>query len=132
MLGEMFPPRFPSDLAAAAFTAGAEAAWRPVSACAAVQWLASDGFAVLGTELWLLPSGAIQTLPMGLSGTREIHGNAVNRASDESWNSFVRRAAKETPLYLESFNPSDIAEEGEVFFSVVWTSESEFDELRPR
>jgi len=116
-------------LVAAAFTAGNEAAWRPAVASAAVEWFGANGYAVLGTELWLLQDGAIQILPIGLSGVKEVHGNTVNRESGEAWNSFVSRAAASTLAYLRSFNPADILEEGNVYFNVVWVSESEFERL---
>jgi hypothetical protein len=63
---------------------------------------------------------------MGLSGTREVHGNAVNRGNEESWSSFVARAGAETRTYLQAFKPSDIVERGQLVFNVVWVSEGEF------
>jgi hypothetical protein len=35
-----------------------------------------------------------------------------------------------TRAYLQTFNPSDIAEPGELHFNVAWVSESEFNEGR--
>jgi hypothetical protein len=129
MTREVFPVDFPPEMAGAAFVAGNEVAWRAVPASAAVEWLGAHGYAVLGTELWLLQGGAIQSLPIGKSGTREVHGNSVNRARSEPWGSFVARAAAETLAYLQSFNPSDIVEDGEVFFNVVWVNEVDFNNL---
>ena len=129
MHDELFPANFPPELAAAAFKTDNEAAWRPLPACAAVQWFSAHGFAVLGTELWLLQNGAIQSLPIGTSGMREVHGNTVNRWSWETWTSYVSRAAAKTLCYLQSFNPADIVEEGEVYFNVAWVSEEEFKQL---
>jgi hypothetical protein len=57
MPSELFPPGFPSELAVAAFRAGDEAAWPSVLAAAAVEWFSRHGFAVLGTELWVLGAG---------------------------------------------------------------------------
>ena len=62
---------------------------------------------------------------------REVHGNTINRESYESWSSFVARAAAETLTYLKSFNPSDIVEQGEPHFNVVWVSEAQYTELTP-
>jgi hypothetical protein len=130
MTFEIFPPAtFPPELAAAAFVSGNEAAWRPVIAANAVEWLAAHGYGVLGTELWLLKKEGIQSLPIGRSGGREVHGNTVNRRRDESWNLFVARAAAETTVYLRAFDPADIVEDGDLHFQVVWVSESEFAEL---
>jgi len=127
---ESFPPGFPSELAVAAYTTDNEAAWPPAIAAAAVEWFGSNGYAVLGTELWLLQDGAIQSLPIGLSGMREVHGNAVShKGAKEVWSSYVSRAAAETLAYLKSFNCSDIVEHGQIFFNVVWASESDCGEL---
>jgi len=98
-------------------------------AAAAVEWLGANGYAVLGTELWVLKAGAIQSLPIGQSGMPEVHGNTVNRESEEPWSSFVVRAATETHTYLQSFNPADIVEQGELHFNVVWVSEAQYAEL---
>ena len=126
---ELFPAHFPPELASAAFVTGNEAAWRPMLAAAAVEWLGANGYAVLGTELWVLKAGAIQSLPIGQSGMPEVHGNTVNRESEEPWSSFVVRAATETQTYLQSFNPADIVEQGELHFNVVWVSEAQYAEL---
>jgi len=126
---ELFPHDFPSDLRVAAFRTDNEAAWPPVLAVAAVEWFGSHGYGVLGTELWLLKDGGIQSLPMGLSGMREVHGNTVNRGNEESWSSFVARAAAETRTYLQAFKPADIVEQGRLVFNVTWVSEAEFKDL---
>jgi len=127
---ELFPPNFPAELASLAFVNGNQAAWPPKLAAAAVRWLGTHGYAVLGTELWVLEGGAIQSLPAGQSGMREVHGNTVNRRSEELWSSFVARAATGTLAYLQSFNPADIAEQGEIHFNVVWVSEAQYAELK--
>jgi hypothetical protein len=133
MSSEIFPPNFPSELAEIAFVSRSnEAAWRPAIAATAVEWLAAHGYGVLGTELWLLKKEGIQSLPIGHTGGREVHGNTVNRGRDESWTSFVARAEAETTVYLRSFDPADIVETGDLHFQVVWVSESEFENLRVR
>lgn len=97
----------------------------------AVKWFGLNGYAVLGTELWLLKGAGIQSLPVGLSGTSEVHGNTVNREHGEAWSSFVARAAAETGVYLQSFKASDIVEQGKVYFNVIWVSEADFESLKP-
>ena len=127
---ELFPPRFPSDLAGAAYRTGNEAAWPPKLVAAVVEWFSANGYAVLGTELWLLQGGAIQSLPIGLSRIPEVHGNAVtHKGEKEVWSSYVGRAAAETLAYLKSFNSLDIVEHGQIFFNVVWASESDYEKL---
>ena len=132
MSSGLFPPDFPPDLALAAFTANNEAAWPPAFAADAVNWFRMHDYAVLGTELWLLQDAGIQSLPIGLSGMREVHGNTVNRGKDEAWSSFVARAGAETRAYLQAFKPSDIVEQGHLFFNVTWISEADFKLLHLR
>ena len=129
MRSELFPPDFPSELAVAAFRAGDEAAWPSMLATAAVEWFGTHGYAVLGTELWVLGGANIQTLPIGASGMREVHGNTVKRESEEAWSSFVARAAAETRAYLQLFNPWDIVEPGQVYFNVVWVNEADYEHI---
>jgi hypothetical protein len=129
MPSELFPPDFPSELRVAAFRAGDEVTWPPMLAAATVEWLGTNGYAVLGTELWFSKDAAIQSLPVGFSGLREVHGNTVNRGNEESWSSFVARAGSETRTYLQAFKPSDIVEQGQFVFNVVWVSEAEFQNL---
>ena len=130
MCAKPFPARFPLEIASEAFVANNEAAWRPAPACKAIEWLAANGYAVLGTELWLLENdGTIQSAPLGSSGMREVHGNSINRERGEAWALFASRSAAETLAYLRSFNPADIVENGEVYFNVVWASESDFQKF---
>ena len=131
MRSGLFPPNFPAELAVAAFAAGDEVAWQPNLATVAVDWFGTHGYAVLGTELWLLKGEAIQSLPIGLSGMREVHGNTVSRKGEEAWSSFVARAAAETRTYLQLFNPSDVVEHGQVYFNVVWVTEAGYEQLIP-
>jgi hypothetical protein len=128
---ELFPVNFPPALGNEAFANGGEVAWRPRFAAAAVEWFGANGYAVLGTELWLLKDGAIQSLPIGLSGMREVHGNTVDRQRKESWGEFVVRAAGETLAYLRAFRATDIIERGDIYFNVVWVSESDYAKLIP-
>lgn len=118
-------------MASAAFAAGNEAAWPPIVAAAAVEWLGAHGYAVLGTDLWVVRGATIQSLPIGQSGMREVHGNMVNRENQESWGAFVARAATETLTYLRSFDPAEIVEQGELRFNVVWVSEAQYASLKP-
>jgi hypothetical protein len=126
---DLFPPGFPSQLATAAFLSGEEVAWPLMLATTVVEWLSAHGYAVLGTELWVLRGGAIHALPIGKTGMNEVHGNTVNRKTGELWSSFFTRAATETLAYLQSFNPADIVELGDQYFNLVWADEAEFDKL---
>jgi len=95
----------------------------------AVEWFGKHEYAVLGSELWLLKDGTIQSLPTGLSAIRELHGKPLSRQSGEAWSSFVARAAVETRTYLQSFNPSGITEDGRVYFNLVWVNEEDYTGL---
>jgi hypothetical protein len=117
---EVLPVEFPSELADAAFLAGNEAAWRPAVAARVVEWLGSHGYAVLGTELWVIRDGAIHSLPIGQTKMPEVHGNVVNRQADEPWTAFVNRPASETVDYLRSFKSGEIVEPGDLHFNVTW------------
>ena len=129
---ELFPPNFSLRLAAAAFISNTETAWRLAAAIEAVEWFGAHSYATLGTELWLLEDGRIQSLPIGLSGEREVHGNIVKREKDEAWDTFVIRSASETLKYLKTLRPADIVEEGDLHFQVSWISKDDFDELKAK
>jgi hypothetical protein len=62
---------------------------------------------------------------------REVHGNSVNRQTHEVWTCFAARSAAETGAYLRSFDSSDIVEQGQLYFNIVWVSEADFDRLWP-
>lgn len=101
--GNPLPAGFPLELANAAFLVCNEAAWRHADVAPVVQWFGSHGYAVLGTELWVIRDGAIHSQPTGVSGKAEVHGNVVKRHDDEPWAAFVIRATAETVAYLRSF-----------------------------
>lgn len=119
MQTDFFPPSFPVELATAAFSSGDEVAWPRSLAVLAVEWFGSHGYAVLGTELWVLQTDGIQSLPVERDGMRGVYGNTVDRQKDEAWSSFVVRAAVETRKYLQAFDHSDIVEQGQLYFNVV-------------
>ena len=132
MTEKTFPPGFPPELAAHSFTAGSEAAWPLDSVSAVVEWLGQNGFAVLGTELWIVREDGIQP-GVFVNGMREIHGNAISHMQNESWDTYVTRSAQETLRYLSSFAaPPEAKQQGDVFFNVVWVSESGYSNLSAR
>lgn len=128
---ESLPANFPPELAAKVFISrSGETAWRPSEAIQAVEWFGTHGYAVLGTELWLLQNGAIQSLPVGTSGLGEAHGNAVDgKHENETWDSYVARTTADTVKYLKSFNPAEIIEKGDLHFQVEWISEDGYEKL---
>ncbi|HZZ14406.1 MAG TPA: hypothetical protein VFE08_00420 [Candidatus Sulfotelmatobacter sp.] len=125
---EFWPADFPSELAKAAFWRS-EPAWEPDIAAQVVEWLGLHQYAVLGTELWIIRDGLINTLPIGQSGRPEVFGNTVSRRGNEPWAAFVSRGASETVVYLRSFQSGEIVEPGKVHFNLTWVSEEEFEKL---
>src|SRR4029077_8927579 len=120
MKDRLYPNKFPDDLKAEAFTAGLEAAWPNTSAIKVIDWLRQNGFAVLGTELWIVREDGIQP-GIYVDGKREIHGNEVSRLQNEPWDSYVNRSGMETLRYLGIFEePPEARKQGKVFFNIVW------------
>ncbi len=117
---QVFPPNFPSSLAAKAFVNAREPAWRPLQGIEAVEWLGAHGYAVLGTEVWRPERDGIQSLP---------HFQSVDRRTDETWNSFVSRSAAETVDYLKTVS-EELARYGEAYVNLTWASEGEFQDLK--
>jgi hypothetical protein len=109
----LLPTNFPAELADLAFSSGDEVAWSPERVVLAVEWFGTHGYAVLGTELWVIQKDDIQSLPLGHDGKRSVYGNTVNRRQDEPWSAFVVRSTSETRAYLQSFSVSEIAERAE-------------------
>lgn len=114
------PFNFPKELASAAFFLGEEAAWPPDLAASAVEWFGSHGYAVLGTELWVVQG----------DGTMSLYGNTVDKEVHEDWRSFALRSALATRTYLESFDTSEVVEQGKLYFNISWVSESLFSQLK--
>ena len=129
MAEKTFPPGFPPELAAKSFTTGSEAAWPLESVSKVVEWLGQNGFAVLGTELWIVRDDGIQP-GVFVNGVREIHGNSISHMRNETWDTYVTRSVEETLRYLHSLvMPPEVKQQGDVFVNVVWASESEYFNL---
>jgi hypothetical protein len=117
---ELFPCDFPPELIREAFVHLSDVAWRPKLAIQSVEWLGEHGYAVLGTDVWLPQQGMIQSVP---------YFQAIYEKENESWDSFVARAAAETLAYLNAFE-SKFTEEGDVFVNVIWVDEHKFRRLK--
>jgi hypothetical protein len=115
-LFRLLPLNFPSELGAAAFRIGEEVAWPPTLAVAAVEWFTRNGYAVLGTELWLLPDGEILKRT---ARTQRNHGNTVNRGTEESWSSSSAGAEK-TPRDSGNVQTLQYFRARSVTFNPVW------------
>jgi hypothetical protein len=115
-----FPRNFPPELAREALVHLSDVAWRPKLAAGSVEWFGAHGYAVLGTEVWLPKEGMIQSVP---------YFQAIHERENESWDSFVARAAAETLAYLKAFERK-FTGEGDVFVNVSWVNEHEFRSLK--
>jgi hypothetical protein len=132
MKNQLYPDDFPDELKADAFSMGAEASWPTGSATKVIDWLRQNGFAVLGTELWIVREDGIQP-GIFADGKREIHGNEVSRLQNEPWDNYVNRSGLETLRYLGAFEvPPEARKQGKVFFNIVWANESQFLNLRAK
>jgi hypothetical protein len=117
---DLFPRDFPPELIREALVHLSDVAWRPKLAAVSVEWLGAHGYAVLGTEVWLPKQGMIQSIP---------YFQAIREIENESWDSFVARAAAETLAYLKEFE-GRLTEEGDVFVNVSWVNDQEFRSLK--
>jgi hypothetical protein len=129
MSSDLLPPNFPLELVRLAFSSRDEVTWSANHAVFAVEWFGAHGYAILGTELWVVQTDAIQSLPLGHDGMPGVYGNTVDQKEGETWDSFVMRSMAETRAYLKTFNHADIAEPGQLYFNVVWSNESDFKKL---
>ena len=95
MNSHSFPPGLPEHLAAAAFVSpeGHEQAWKQSDCTQVIEWLSSNGHAVLGTELWLVKNGEIHTLINTKSGP-VLHCTSCDPLPQEDWNEYVQRSAR--------------------------------------
>lgn len=125
----MLPTNLPPTLADSAFALGDEFAWPLDLASEAATWLAANGYAVLGTELWVVNNSEVRSLPVGESGLPECHGNSVDRRTGEEWQAFVSRSGAETLTHLQAFEPAEIRDSGELYFNITWVDEGEFESL---
>jgi len=118
-------------LSASAFESGEEAAWPRSDAVKVVDWLHQNGYATLGTELWIIREDGIQP-GIYVNGKREIHGNTVShKQNSESWDAYVSRSGIETLNYLAKFEePPEARQQGKVYFNIVWANETDFLNLR--
>ena len=129
---QIYPDNFPDEFKQDVFTLGTEAAWPTGRAIQVVDWLRKNGFAVLGTELWLIREDGVQP-GIFVNGIAEIHGNDESRMPNEPWDVYVSRSGMEALRYLSSFTePPEASQQGKVVFNIVWANESDFLKLRAR
>jgi hypothetical protein len=109
-----FPAGLPEDLAAMAFVSG-EPAWEQLDCDKVIRWLSENGYAVLGTELWLVRNSLIHTLMNTKSG-RILCCTSCDPLPHESWNEYVKRSAGLAAESVSGFRwPEDSTENADTF-----------------
>ena len=126
---------FSADLERRAFRAlNGEFGWTRDDARLAVRVLILHGQAILGGELWWVPSGANHwtgLIPQRI-GPPAVYPWETRRDDGENWDDFVARCAQETLAVIARWPnvddlPADV--DGRVLYNLTWVSESEFQEL---
>lgn len=115
-----FLSSMPEPLAAAALVGGEEAAWEQADCAAAIEWLRNEGYAVLGTELWLLKKGQIVT-SISTIGNPVLYCTSCDLLDDESWDEYVQRSAARDAKSVATFRfPEDSLETCPAYFNLCW------------
>ena len=112
----------PPHLLAVAFRAGRELAWPREEAIEVIDWLARQGRAVEGVEVWL-PAGAGPEIPFPLMYVWQVD---PARVEEESWADFVVRAKEQASSYVYNFkwDESDLVYQGRRPFFNLDTTEN--------
>jgi hypothetical protein len=95
-------PELPLQLRAKAFVSEDELAWLQQDCPDTIDWLRQNGFALLGTELWLIEDGTIRTAIKTASGP-VIYVTACDPQDQESWSAYVQRSARHALETIEAF-----------------------------
>lgn len=125
----------PLELTGRAFrSANGEFGWSREEARAVIAVLSEAQRAVLGGELWWVPEGAREWtgwIPQK-TGPDAVYPWATERASGESWRTFVERAAQESIAAIDRWPganelPDNLG--GRILYNLTWVSEPEYQEL---
>jgi hypothetical protein len=119
--------KIPAELLANAYrSSNGEFAWPVTSASRAVDWLANEGYAILGTELWVVRAdGKVSSLFHDRGGRVSLWAMSVNRNQAEAWSAFASRAAKDAKTAIAKIDVEDICDAGDVFVNITWTDSTE-------
>jgi hypothetical protein len=126
-MGQIFPATMPKGIAAAALVVGGEAAWLQADCAAAIEALAEAGCAILGTELWLLKDGRVQTSFETTNGFA-IWCTSCGPLPDEHWDDYVQRSSRIATESIVAFSwPDDACEPPcPVYFNLTWADRDWF------
>jgi hypothetical protein len=105
MNSDSFPPGLPEHLPEAAFVSsgGQEVAWKQSDCTEVIDWLSSNGHAVLGTELWPVRNGEIRTLINTKNGP-VLHCPSCDPLPKEDWSEYVQRSARLAAAQIADFS----------------------------
>jgi hypothetical protein len=124
----------PEQIKATAFHSQSdEYAWQRPHIAKAIEALADQGCAILGGEVWIVKGSDILALPPLRSGGNAVIGwDITDKESDEGWNQFVERTAKESLAAIESLNAeNEVLPEAapNVFYNLTFVKEEEYSKL---
>ena len=96
-------------------------AWKQEDCPAAISWLSTNGFAILGTELWLIRGGMIRTAISTKAGPA-LYVSSCDPVKGESWQDYAKRSARETIDLISAFCwPEDALEPARTpYFRLCW------------
>jgi hypothetical protein len=121
-----FPEGLPQHLATAAF-ASREPAWKQGDCVEVVEWLSHNGYAVLGTELWIVTNGRMRTL-MNTKKGRVLYSTYCDPVPEESWDKYVQRCGQLAGESVSTFRwPEDSLENpNTAYFNLTWADREWF------
>jgi hypothetical protein len=117
----------PESLSARAFVNGEDIAWEQKNCADAIDWLCRKGYAILGTELWLIEQDGIRTAIRTKSGPAIFVTNC-DPVKGESWDVYVERSARHAAEKISLFRwPEDSLESPRpVYFNLCWADRNWF------
>lgn len=120
---------FPEALEKVALVNGQEVAWLQEDCLKAIDWLAGNGYAILGFELWLPEGGGIRTAINTKAGPA-IYVSSCDPIEEETWEDYVKRSAREAAGLIGLFGwPDDSLEPPRpAYFNLTWADR---ETLRP-
>jgi len=121
------PANFPEAFEKVALVNGQEVAWLQEDCLKAIDWLAGNGYAVLGFELWLPEDGGIRTMISTKDGPA-IYVSSCDPKKDETWENYVQRCAQEAAEHIGGFRwPEDSLEPPRpAYFNLTWADRDWF------
>jgi hypothetical protein len=123
---------FPPELEQNAFRVdNGEFGWTREQIPLVVEVLRSQGFGILGGELWWVHGGVYGSISQR-QGPPGVYTWVTNRRSGETWEHFAQRGASDAAAAVERWpEQSDLPPDlpGRILYNLTWVSEAEFNNL---